>query len=292
MVIRGLAFRLAFSLLPAGLAGCTHVITTAERTASFAPFAHAKIDNVDAQTFLFRRFAAVFSGVDLAADLKSDPATADTLQFTVPANNGHWGLGAAAAIDRRGYFLTAAHCIEHSPLYLMHGSATNGMLLERIRVVWRGDPRKGEADLALIRVPSSLPQAFEWADTVTKGAIALAAGPDYNPKQPDDFDWGTIAGRIVAVAPGATHPKSQYIWHKLPVHSGDSGGPLTDVQGRLVAINTGAGSWELWPLKLFIARAERPDIASIRKLIEADFAAHPEESPGQSLPAAAGRPGA
>jgi S1-C subfamily serine protease len=266
---------LALALL--GLTGCTHVVTTAERTQSFAPFANARIRNENAQIFLFRRFGVVFSGVDLTRAV-SDAANSDSMQFSVPANNHHWGLGAAAAVDRRGYFLTAAHCVDEPPVYVMHGTGTQKNAIERARVIWRGDTKKGEADLALLRVPSPLPHAFEWAETVSKGGTALAAGPDYDPKNPVDFSWGTTAGKIVSLGPKPSYPKSQLVWHKLPVHQGDSGGPLTNAAGELVAINTAVGSWDLWPIHLFIARAERPDVAWLKKLIEDDFAAHPSEA--------------
>src|SRR4051794_40454509 len=79
--------RVALPLALLGFSGCTHVVTTAERTQSFAPFANARINNEDAQIFLFRRFGAVFSGIDLSATVASDAANSGTRQFSVTSDH-------------------------------------------------------------------------------------------------------------------------------------------------------------------------------------------------------------
>jgi hypothetical protein len=75
------------------------------------------------------------------------------------------------------------------------------------------------------------------------------------------------------------------IRHNAPLREGDSGGPLADVDGRLIGINVKAGRI-FSPLHLLgrkVGVAERPDLAWLRQLIERHAAPAKAASPGPKL---------
>jgi hypothetical protein len=57
--------------------------------------------------------------------------------------------------------------------------------------------------------------------------------------------------------------------HSAPLREGDSGGPVIDAGGRLIAVNIG----RLWSLTGARSRALRPDHAKLEKHIERHRAA-------------------
>jgi len=255
--------------------GCEHYNTPAIRDASFLPYAGAKVGQVSLREFLRARFAVVFEG--------------DQLRVTVSGTNGTVkgtisGIGSAAAIDRRGYFLTAAHCVQKGPFLLLFFD--KGQLQARpARVVWRGDESKKQPDLALLQVPFPLQDVFEWTPTFTNGERIVAAG--ITPGPDHLINRQCMAGKILRLDTGSETVLPRYICisHDAPLHAGDSGGPLVSTDGRLVGINSDAVIGRLWWASFTVGTvysdAERPDLEWLRQLIEQDAAAPSEAKTNQ-----------
>jgi len=256
--------------------GCVNFPSNDERTASFAPYASARIGGQSAQNFLFNRYAGLLSG--------------DKLAISVGGKGGSHGLeiiytgplsgGSATPIDRRGYFLTAAHCIGHQPIYLWNLDKDGKIQFARARVVWLGD--EDSVDLAILQVLLPVARVFKWATEFKPGDPVLGAGPDYDLSKFTGFSTDSFAGSIVKLSPlnGAT-PPTEIIFHSVPNHPGDSGGPLVTAAGRLVGIFVGwDGAFDLngvavhVPLAALRAKGLRPDLDWLRRTIEADAAAH------------------
>src|ERR1035438_10391578 len=85
-------------------AGCVHYSTPAERDASFSPYKDVKVGQESLRKYLLDRSAALFMAEEL------DTTRVNT-NFIRILNTSTW-RGTAAAIDRCGYFLTAAHCVK------------------------------------------------------------------------------------------------------------------------------------------------------------------------------------
>jgi hypothetical protein len=140
-------------------------------------------------------------------------------------------------------------------------------------LVWRGNYRKGQPDLAILHVPTPLDAFFEWAPDPKPGDTALAAGLDSDRKS--TFELVCLAGSVLGFQPHSTPaPGRTTIYHRAPVHPGDSGGPLVALDGRLLGVNI-----ELRPTRLFFASeyvsvAERPNFDWLRRIIAADAASH------------------
>jgi hypothetical protein len=180
--------------------------------------------------------------------------------------------GVAAAIDRRGYFLTAAHCVQTGPVWLLFPSRRK-MQAFRSRVVWRGDESRGQPDLAILHVPARLENVFAWATDFDGGEAAAALG--VNSDNRHTIATQCMAGRLLSVtgqarSGGADH---QLIWHDVPLRHGDSGGPLASMNGRLLGINV-AGflglKWKRLSIEPLCWHAHRPDPAGVQSIIEQD----------------------
>jgi S1-C subfamily serine protease len=249
-------------------AGCVHPNTPARRDASFCPYADTKVGQVSLQEFLLARFAVLFEGVQVSV---SGSGT----------NTGvHWGkgtlsgIGAAAAIDRKGYFLTAAHCVKNGPITLVFRDKGQ-MVAQAARVVWCGDVSKKEPDLAILQVSLPLQCVFDWMPAVTNGASVVAVGLNPVPHRPTQIQC--MAGKILRLAQGseAVHPHYICITHDAPLHHGDSGGPLVSTDGRLIGINSSVKvefQWELFSMEPVSDNAQRPDLEWLSQLIQQDVA--------------------
>jgi hypothetical protein len=247
--------------------GCEHYNTPAIRDASFLPYAGAKVGQVSLREFLRARSALVFEGDQLSFGTNSR-------DFWIKGTI--FGIGSAAAIDRRGYFLTAAHCVQKGPFLLLFFD--KGQPQARpARVVWRGDDSKKQPDLALLQVPFPLQDVFEWTPTFTNGERIVAAGVNLLPDNVINRQY--MAGKILRLDTGSETVVPHYICisHDAPLHAGDSGGPLVSTDGRLVGINSDGVIGRLWWASFSVgtvySEAERPDLEWLRQLIQQDAAA-------------------
>jgi S1-C subfamily serine protease len=204
------------------------------------------------------------------------------------------GFGSAVPVTGDGYFLTAAHCV-NAPRKLKVLTLNQNLRLEQApaRVVWRGQPTFGGADLALIHAPLRPVGPFVLADPTKLrpgDTVGLAGWSKLGLKTKS----GAAAGQILAIS--QEHREAQgvpwrLITHDAPFNSGDSGGPLIAPDGQLVAINAqiipsplaffrAAIGWNgpaNVPNKGYVSRAFAPDRAWLERTIRADRAAQAKE---------------
>src|SRR5687767_169842 len=118
--------------------GCTHVVTSQERLASFAPHAAVKVDGQPVRSYLLERTGFLIGGADVIVERDGDGQAAGIeLRNSDPTR---LAFGSATAIDSRGYLLTAAHCVENAPVYVLLHSNNVLARVEKAEVLWRGDP--------------------------------------------------------------------------------------------------------------------------------------------------------
>jgi S1-C subfamily serine protease len=261
-------------------AGCvTRIATVAERKASISPYTRTQIGSQRIEEFLLRRTAFLISGDRLTVTPTALTTPANGRAFNVAGRKTSFRCGTATAIDSRGYFLTASHNLEGDAPYLAFYKR-NQIQFTRSRVVWRGAYRKGQPDLAILHVPTSLEAAFEWAPDSTPGDVAVAAG--LNSDRRSKFELVCLAGPVLKLdlhpspLPGCTT-----IFHRAPVHPGDSGGPLVALDGRLIGINIELRPAGFLYVSASTSVAERPMLDWLRQTIAADVAAR--QSPGPSV---------
>ncbi len=251
-------------------AGCVQS-GSKERNASFAAYARTEIGHAGAEDWLTSRTAILLAGDHLSLTPSVDAPGV----FHLGGLHGRFSGGVATAVDRRGYLLTAAHCLGKDPPYVLRGHGRD-LNAERASVVWRGDASKGEPDLAVLCLGHELEPVFEWAPEVKMRDSALAVGVKRSP--PLNLTNEFFAGTVLKSIPGSgAHAGWATLLYNGPMHQGDSGGPLMDLDGRLLGINV-AGTVRpvFMPHKgKWIGYAVRPELAWLRRLIDGHAASHP-----------------
>ncbi len=147
--------------------------------------------------------------------------------------------GSGVLVDAAGYVLTNAHVIHGARRIqvLLHDTATTRSVLKS-----RGRPVPArvvgvdrETDLAVLKVDESgLPfLAFGDSEAVRQGQVVLAFG---SPLGLED----SVSLGIVSATARQLEPESPmvYIQTDASINQGNSGGPLVDLGGRVVGINT------------------------------------------------------
>jgi serine protease Do len=125
----------------------------------------------------------------------------------------------------RGCVVTNAHVI--------HATRVAVRLVDGVRVEARLVARDRDADLAVLRIPGSgLPAATVASATAARvGSLVVAVG------HPFGVRGALTAGIIHAIAPIAPGGPP-WIQADVRLGPGNSGGPLADVEGAVVGLNT------------------------------------------------------
>lgn len=210
--------------------------TTAERAATLAPHQDSRNGEDSLPRYLGLRTAFVIAGVDI--DFKSSPQNPNRFTFQPRvAQTSSPNYGTTAAIDARGYFLTAAHVVRRGPVMLVLNDG-KGVRAYPARLVWFGFDAPGHPDLALIHIDAPLSAAFSWSTDNRAGEAVFSSGVNYGDKDRPDFSFNVLAGTLEAV-PAATTPEvpAKFV-SRIPLHRGDSGGPLIDTRGGLIGVNS------------------------------------------------------
>jgi putative serine protease PepD len=186
-------------------------------------------------------------------------------------------MSCAAAIDRRGYFLTAEHCVDDGAVYLIRAEPGVQARARQARVVWQGNRKAGGPDLAILHIPETLGYVFEWADDIAENDPVMAVGLNRTPKVLKGPAW--LGGKILELGRSEGEGGGPTVLHDVPLQRGDSGGPLLNEKARLIGINV-EGRVGLFRSLLPNARAsegvaERPDRKWVEELIEKDAANPP-----------------
>ena len=256
------------------LVGC-RTPTTEQRTATLRAYGlTASLPATD------RRAGAVYTGHGLRLDRRVT-ARSTTRSVTVhgtigfiTSNGDVQHRGSVTAIDRRGYYLTAAHAVGGDPLWVCCGG-----VFRSARVVFRGD---ADFDVAVLSVDRPIPDAFEWAHAAgyAAGATVLQSGPsDRTAPSPLQLIGGhpsmqLFAGRVCDVATTSGRDGAyQRVTSSLPSRGGDSGGPVMTPNGALVGVCVAGNPF------YFQSYAVRPSPEWARDVIEQDYNAYRSASP-------------
>jgi len=147
-----------------------------------------------------------------------------TREMTVPA------VGSGFIVRPDGYVLTNNHVIEGAKeivVTLADGRRLNGKVMGR-------DPRY---DLAVVKIDATRLPAVELGDSdgIRPGDFAIAIGNPYGLQH--TVTAGIISGLARSIDGDPKEP-GIYIQTDAAINRGNSGGPLIDIDGRVVGINT------------------------------------------------------
>lgn len=236
--------------------------------------------------YVLLRTAVVLVTKDLHYDTETD-------SFSGPGEI--LSCGSAAAIDKRGYFVTASHCVDENDTFLTFplSDKKNGEIATmKARVVWRGalanDPEQQENDqsydlnvfandLAVLHVDPELPCSFTMSSkpatkkqtVISAGATEKANGNSDSISHVVQTYGGTITDLETVNSAGKD---TNFIVHQSPAIGGNSGGPLVNLAGELIGIHVASRNTKNWNGgKKKQSLAVRPDLDWIKKVIERDF---------------------
>jgi S1-C subfamily serine protease len=164
--------------------------------------------------------------------------------FFAPATLMPAGSGSGVVFDKRGYIATNAHVIQGAesvevifqdgrrvPATLLKGHLGYDVAILQVEgdlpaVAKLGDSSKLEAGMRVLAIGS--PLGTEYQNTVTTGIIA---GLGRRVKEPV-FDWSTMEYREADVV------NAPLIQTDAAINSGNSGGPLVNLNGEVIGLNT------------------------------------------------------
>jgi serine protease Do len=157
------------------------------------------------------------------------PTRGMTYPFGVqpPVNRGQ---GSGVIVDAAGYIVTNYHVVEQAGSIRV--SLSDGRNIQA-RVVGF-DPM---TDLALLKIDAHSLIAAEWGDSdeLAVGALVWAVGSPFGLQSTTTF--GILSGKHRA-GMGAGEVYQDFLQTDAAVNPGNSGGPLVDVRGKIVGINT------------------------------------------------------
>ena len=163
----------------------------------------------------------------LNADLAD--VVAEARRSLVQVHNGRHGAGAGTIWHPAGLIVTNAHVVGRGPVTvdLPDGRSLPAQILAQ----------DADRDLAALRVAAAGLPTIRLGDsrTLRPGQWVVALG------HPWGVEGAATAGIVIGMgADGPEMPHSGRDWISVSLHlrPGHSGGPLVDVQGRLMGINT------------------------------------------------------
>lgn len=139
------------------------------------------------------------------------------------------GQGSGVIIDARGFVLTSHHVVDgaqHIEVVLNDGSKFPATMVGCDRIT----------DIAVLNITATgmdfRPVEFADSDTVRVGDVAIAIGSPFSLQSSVTVGHVSQKGRRMQVL-----PYEDFIQTDAAINEGNSGGPLIDVDGRLIGIN-------------------------------------------------------
>lgn len=188
----------------------------------------------------------------LPALLSAFAATVERIQAGVVAVQGRSGSGAGIIWSNDGLIATCNHVAQDASLQV---TLANGE--QRVAEVVARDP---EHDIALLRTNGAelLPLARANLDDLRIGQLVIAVG------HPLGLMSAATSGMLSGLPDPAQRDRRRFIQSNIRLLPGNSGGPLTTVDGEVIGINsmvTGPGLGLTVPVDLIAQLAETIDTA-------------------------------
>ncbi len=148
---------------------------------------------------------------------------------------GFQGLGSGVIVSKRGYVLTNSHLVSGQRFVTVTLFTAQGQRSFKGQIVAQASDR----DLAIVKID---PQNIDLpvvptgnSDTVQVGETVLAFGNPFGLSQ-------TVTSGIISAVRASTviegHQLNNLIQTDAPINQGNSGGPLVNLRGEVIGINT------------------------------------------------------
>ena len=207
--------------------GCAQFPTAATRKASMSRVREITVGQTTVDRYLVDRVAMIITG-DVTISPGRTPGS-----FGMVAKGGI-GYGMATPIEADGHFITAAHCLKGGKLRLIYRKDDGRVSFATPRVIWKGTR---SFDCAVLSVDDHLSRYFEWGARPAVANQVVGCGMEISKAGKFTFGVDQYAGDILHVEPLKRPEGSGLLFSEnAPNHPGDSGGPVCDLNGRLLGI--------------------------------------------------------
>lgn len=193
---------------------------------------------VDVATTQLTRVRADLNDLVLASRLVAKRASPSVVSIHRSDNQGTEGQGSGVIVDKEGYIITNYHVLEGATG--LHVILADGRV-DTEPVVVGGDMR---IDLALIKINKPDLIAAEWGDSdkLEVGDLVWALGSPFGLDHTVTF--GIVSAKQRRTLSQRTmngfesNPFQEFLQTDVAVNPGNSGGPLVNLDGKVVGINT------------------------------------------------------
>ena len=159
---------------------------------------------------------------------KAENKNSDAQNPDVPKREFGTGTGTGVVIDHRGYVLTNNHVIQQAKKVTV---TFYNRKKYRAKIVGKDV----KADLALLKITGDFePAAIGDSDELHIGQWVIAAGSPFG--LANSYTAGIISAKGRSMIMGM--PDTDFIQTDAAVNMGNSGGPLINVDGEVIGINT------------------------------------------------------
>lgn len=137
--------------------------------------------------------------------------------------------GSGVVVDGDGLIVTNHHVVAHADSVTVTLADGRRLAAEIVGSDWL-------TDVAVLRVDADRLIAADWGDSdqLREGALVWALGTPYGLKR--SITAGIVSAKSLAGIAGSAY--QDYLQTDAAVNPGSSGGPLVDVEGKVVGINT------------------------------------------------------
>ncbi len=169
-------------------------------------------------------------GIETSQVAQDTPTEETELLFGIPRFRKD-GIGSGVIVDPEGYVVTNNHVIDKVSEITL--KLSDGTPVRDVRVVGR-DPL---TDLAILKIEGGPFTAAAWGDSgdLEVGDAVLAVGNPYGLDRTVTSGIISATGRRARISPLA---HQDFLQTDAAVNPGNSGGPLVNMRGEVVGINT------------------------------------------------------
>ncbi len=156
------------------------------------------------------------------------------LKGSIPQSATTHAVGSGVVIDSSGHILTNFHVVEQASVIEVLFAKSKRKV--RAKVVGT-DPKTDLALLSVKPVPQMTALDLGDSDSLKVGDLVLAIGNPFGYAHTVTSGIISAKGRVIG-----TGPYDDFLQTDASIHPGNSGGPLIDIRGRVIGINTAVAS--------------------------------------------------
>jgi len=156
-------------------------------------------------------------------------------------------FGIGTVLNGGSNVITALHVVDGDYKTCILGRGDNVSFRSAASVIWCSK----KDDLAILQLDATAPFSLEWSEAIEIGEGVWTLGR-----------VATVGGTITAIKHGPGN-SAALVLSTLKLTRGDSGSPLINTSGEIVAVNSGVKSRGIFSPRILSAIASRPS-ASIR----------------------------